>query len=174
MTATAIQLTRGLDLESPREHGLPPVPWRDPHTVSPEQLAQYIVLLEEACVTHPDNADLRTCLGMAHAMNYDAYKSMDAIEEARLIQPDNFFAQFKYAELHYRLRAPIVAERETLAALDLAQTPLHMALGRKQLQEIRLLIRNGTQKPEWTKPLLQPTLVLAALFVILSLVVILR
>ena len=48
-----------------------PIPWRDPHTVEPEQLAQYITMLERACVEHPYNADFRTCLGMAHAMNFD-------------------------------------------------------------------------------------------------------
>ena len=43
-----------------------PIPWRDPHTVEPEQLQQYISMLERACVEHPHNADFRTCLGMAH------------------------------------------------------------------------------------------------------------
>jgi hypothetical protein len=41
---------------------------------------------------------------MARAMNYDVYQSMDALEEARTIDPTNFWAQMKYAELHYRLR----------------------------------------------------------------------
>ena len=42
---------------------------------------------------------------MAHAVNYDVYKSMDALEDARTVDPENFWAQLKYAELHYRLRA---------------------------------------------------------------------
>ena len=62
---------------------LPFVPWRDPHGVSPEALAVYIQELEQACVANPQSADLRTCLGVAHAVNYDVYKSMDALEEAR-------------------------------------------------------------------------------------------
>ena len=61
---------------------LPPVPWRDPHTVSPALLAQHIAELEHACEQHPQSADLRTCLGMAYAMNLDVYKSMDALEYA--------------------------------------------------------------------------------------------
>ena len=61
---------------------LPPVPWRDPHTVSPTQLAEYIGILERACEENPRSADVRTCLGMAYAMNYDVYKSMDALEYA--------------------------------------------------------------------------------------------
>src|SRR6266511_1530032 len=82
-----------------------PVPWRDPHEVSPAQLADYIGELERACERDPQNADLHTCLGIAHAMNYDAYRSLDALEEARRLAPEHFFAQLKYAELLYRLRA---------------------------------------------------------------------
>src|SRR3954470_19497070 len=91
---------------------LPPVPWRDPHTVSPAQLKSFIQSLESACELQPRSADVRTCLGMAYAMNYEVYKSMDALELAVELEPDHFFAQYKYAELHYRLRALIKAEEE--------------------------------------------------------------
>src|SRR3954452_18019916 len=99
---------------------LPPVPWRDPHTVSPAQLKSFIQSLESACELEPRSADLRTCLGMAYAMNYEVYKSMDALELAAQLEPDHFFAQYKYAELHYRLRALIKAEEETLKSIELA------------------------------------------------------
>jgi hypothetical protein len=46
---------------------------------------------------------------------------MDALEEARAIDPTNFWAQMKYAELHYRLRALMRAEDETLKAIELAE-----------------------------------------------------
>ena len=46
-------------------------------------------------------------------MNFEVYKSMDALEAASQLEPDHFFAQMKYAELHYRLRALIKAEQET-------------------------------------------------------------
>jgi hypothetical protein len=153
---------------------LPPVPWRDPHTVSPEDLAGYIQHLERACAENPHSADLRTCLGMAHAMNYDVYRSMDALEAAVNLEPANFWAQVKYAELHYRLRALVVAERETLKAIDLASNAWELSLARKMLQEIRTLARSGTQKPEWTKPLTQPVLALVGMMVILTLMVVFR
>jgi len=116
-----------------------PIPWRDPHTVEPEELQQYISMLERACLEQPENADVRTCLGMAHAMNYDVYKSMDALEEARRIEPENFFAQLKYSELYYRLRALDKAEEETRKAVDLAGNAWELSLARKQLAEIRRL-----------------------------------
>lgn len=132
---------------------LPPVPWRDPHTVSPAQLKDYIQSLEVSCEQNPRSADLRTCLGMAYAMNYEVYKSMDALELAVELEPEHFFAQFKYAELHCRLRALIKAEREALKALELGANAWELSLARRLLHEIRTLHRAGTQKPEWTKPL---------------------
>ena len=143
-----------------------PIPWRDPHTVEPEQLAQYIIMLERACVQHPDNADFRTCLGMAHAMNFDVYKSMDALEEARRIEPENFLAQLKYSELYYRLRALDRAEEETLQAVNMAGNGWELSLARKQLGEIRRLKREGTQKPAWTKPLSVPVVMLVLMTVV--------
>src|ERR1051325_2467358 len=86
-----------------RPSGLPPVPWRDPHRVSPQELTEYIEMLEKSCAENPQSANLRTCLGMAYAMNLEAYKSMDALEAARELEPENFWAQLKYSELLYRL-----------------------------------------------------------------------
>ena len=147
---------------------MPAVPWRDPHTVSPEDLAVTIRNLKEQCALHPDSADLHTCLGMAYAMNYDAYKSMDALEHAVQAEPQHFWAQMKLAELHYRLRCLDRAEDETRRALEIADNPWDLSVARKQLQEIRRLRREGTQKPAWTKPLLAPIGVMALLFILLS------
>jgi hypothetical protein len=146
---------------------LPPVPWRDPYTVSPAKLQEYIRGLEQACEKNPRSADLRTCLGMAYAMNYEVYKSEDALKLSTQLEPDNFFAHLKYAELHYRLRALIRAEQETLKAVELAGNSWELSLARKQLQEIRKLMREGTQKPEWTKPLARPALFLLVMTIVL-------
>ena len=149
----------------PRADALPPVPWRDPHGVSPAELAAYIQQLEEACLANPQSADLRTCLGMAHAVNYDVYKSMDALEDARTVDPDNFWAQLKYGELHYRLRVLSKAEEETRKAADLAQTPLQLAIARQQMKEIRQLQHGSIRNVHWTKPLTAPALVFSLMLV---------
>jgi tetratricopeptide (TPR) repeat protein len=159
------------DLQTVTPVRLPPVPWRDPHTVPPGRLAEYIQTLERQCRENPASANLRTCLGLAYAMNYEVYKSFDALEEARRLDQDNFFAQLKYGELYYRLRALERAEAETLQALELAQNGWELSLARKQLQEIRKLKREGTQKPAWTKPLLGPVMVLLLMLVVLSLAI---
>jgi hypothetical protein len=148
---------------------LPRVPWRDPHTVPPEKLTDYIRALEQACIANPDSADVRICLGIAYAMNYDAYKSADALDAACRIDPASFWARFKYAELHYRLRALPKSEAETLQALELATNSLEVSLARKQLLEIRRLMREGTVKPDLTRSLAAPALLLAVMSVLLCL-----
>ena len=128
---------------------IPLVPWRDPQSVPPGELAAHIARLEHACLEHPQSADLKTCLGMAYAMNYDVYKSMDVLEAARDIEPHHFWAQMKYAELHYRLRALPKAEREALKAVNLARNTWELSVARKQLQEIRALLGRSTRNIEW-------------------------
>jgi hypothetical protein len=108
---------------------------------------------------------------MAYAMNYEVYKSMDALELAVQLEPDHFFGQLKYAELHYRLRALFKAEEEALKALELATNAWEISLARKLLHEIRALHRNGTQKPEWTKSLKPPAFCLAGMMVLASIMV---
>ncbi|HZT39279.1 MAG TPA: hypothetical protein VFA28_15410 [Bryobacteraceae bacterium] len=159
------------ELAKPQSLALPLAPWRDPHSISPGELAECIRNLEAACERQPRSADLRACLGIAYAMNYEVYKSMDALQLATELDPRHFLAQLKFAELHYRLRALQRAERETLKALNLAVNGWQLSLARKQLQEIRRLMREGTQKPEWTKPLGPPAACLLAMLLILCLAV---
>ena len=142
---------------------MPMVPWRDPHTVSPEDLSAYIQKLEAACLDRPHSADLRTCLGMAYAVNYEINKSMDALETATELEPENFWAQMKLAELHYRLRTLVVAERETLRAVNLARNGWQLAIARKQLSTIRQLRHLATRDVTWDKPLLAPTLAVSGM-----------
>jgi tetratricopeptide (TPR) repeat protein len=163
----ALMGTTSSDLQA---QSIPSVPWRDPHTVSPADLSAHIQRLEQACLANPASADLRTCLGMAYAMNFEVYKSMDALEAATAAEPEHFWAQLKYAELHYRLRALLRAEEETLKALELARNPWHLSVARKQLQEIRTLSRNSARNVAWTKPLTAPALVLSAMILLVFVV----
>ena len=149
---------------------LPALPWRDPHTVSPTELAEYINQLEQACLAEPRSADLRTCLGMAYAMNYEVYKSMDVLKIATTIDPESFWAQMKYAVLYYRLRALRRAEDETVKALGLARNPIELSIARKQLLEVRRLRRESARDVHWTKPLLPPALVLSGMVVLMFVV----
>ena len=175
MASAALEVIRPAALELNRGAApvrILPVPWRDPQSVSKEDLAIHIGSLEQACQENPRSADLRTCLGMAYAMNYDVYKSMDALELAVDLDETHFLAQLKLSELFYRLRALPKAEEETLKAVNLAQNGWELSLARKQLQEIRRLIREGTQKPAWVKSLKMPALALVALAAVFGLIMV--
>jgi tetratricopeptide (TPR) repeat protein len=168
--STALVANSTTRLAPPGASSLPPVPWRDPHSVPQDELSAYIQQLEQACLENPRSADLRTALGMAHAVNYDVYKSMDALEDARAVDPENFWAQLKYAELHYRLRALNKAEEETRRAADLAQSPIQLAIARKQMADIRTLKHSCVRNVHWTKPLTVPALVFSAGIVLMFVV----
>jgi len=161
--STAVVKAPG-DLESWRLEAAATVPWRDPHHAPGEELAGYIEELELACQSNPESAALRVCLGVAHAVNLDVYRSMDTLEEAVRIEPDNFWARLKYAELHYRLRVLNRAEEETRKAADLATNRIQLALARQQMREIRTLQHTSVRNVAWTKPLTTPALVLALMF----------
>jgi hypothetical protein len=169
--STALVSQAETNLEPLGASSLPPAPWRDVYDVAPETLTAYITKLEQLCLEHPRSADVRTMLGMAHAVNLDVYKSMDALEDARTVDPANFWAQLKYAELHYRLRALNKAEEETRRAAELAGNPIQLALARKQMQDIRTLKHGCVRNVHWTKPLTIPALLfsagLVALFVVM-------
>ena len=107
---------------------------------------------------------------MAYAVNYDVYKSMDALEDAKAIDPEHFWAQLKYSELHYRLRALPKAEDETLKAVELAQNAWQLSLARKQLQEIRKLRHESVRNVNWNKPLTAPALVFSAMMLLIFVV----
>lgn len=154
----AIQIRPGALAPSSRPSRWPALPWRDPHSVPPEELAEFISSLKEACTQNPESADMRTCLGIAYAMNYDVYRSMDALEEARRIEPDNFLAQLKYSELLFRLKIIDRAEEETAVALDLAGNNWELSVALRQLSEIRQLRRKGLTRPHWTKSLKAPAI----------------
>jgi hypothetical protein len=165
MTAAAVTAgPKGPALQG-LSQSLPSLPWRDPHHVPKEELTAFIARLEQACLQQPHSADLRTCLGMARAMNYEVYKSMDALDEARTIDPSSFWAQMKYAELQYRLRAINRAETETQKAIEIAENVFQLGVARRQLTEIRRLRREGARDVQWTKPLTIPAIVLSAMLV---------
>jgi hypothetical protein len=104
---------------------------------------------------------------MAYAVNYDVYKSMDVLEQATSLDPTHFWAQLKYAELLYRLRALPRAEDQTLKAVHLARNPWELSRARKQLMEIRGLLHHSTRTVTWDKPLTMPALLLSALLVLI-------
>ena len=164
MSSTSLQTVSGdtiLDTSIPIAGQVPAFPWKDPFSVPPEKLHEIILSLKNACAKNPRNAALHTFLGIAHAMNYSVYESMDALETACKMAPQDFFVQFKYSELFFRLRLMDRAEEETSRAMALANTASEISLVGKQLSEIRRLRRNGVARPAWTKSMPRWTRILS-------------
>ena len=167
--ASAAMVVSGALVERPGS-SLPAVPWRDPHTVSPRDLAAYIGSLEQSCRENPGSPEIWTCLGMAYAVNHDVVKSMDALETAAEVAPTYFWARLKYGELHYRLRALDAAEEETLKAVELAENALQLSMARKQLKEIRAInpqrVRRDAPASAWGQALFLSALLIIAIVVV--------
>jgi tetratricopeptide (TPR) repeat protein len=119
--------------------------WRESNRISPASLAQYIHLLEVACQRDSNSADLRTCLGIAQATNYEIHKSMESFQTAIRLDPTHFFARFKYAGVLSSLGSLQSAEEETRKAVELASTPWELAMARRQLQAIGNRLREESQ-----------------------------
>ena len=76
---------------------------------------------------------------MAYAVNYDVYKSMDALEDARRDRSRTSGRSSSTRSCTIGCARSNSAEEETLKALDLADNPLQLAIARRQMQEIRQL-----------------------------------
>jgi tetratricopeptide (TPR) repeat protein len=119
--------------------------WQESSKISAARLAKYIQLLQAACQRDPCSADLRTCLGIAQARNFDVRKSMESFETAIGLDSKHFFARFKYAELLFGVGLLERAAEETNKALELASSNWEFSMARRQLQAIRHRVRQDTQ-----------------------------
>ena len=134
---------------------VPPVPWRDPHAVSPADLAR----LHPAARSRPAwPTRSRPICARASAWRTRSTTTSTSrwtrSRTRRAVDPDHFWAQLKYAELHYRLRALSRAEQETRKAVGSPRPAgWQLALARQQMQEIRTLQHACVRNVHWTKPL---------------------
>ena len=93
---------------------------------------------KQACLDNPQSADLRTCLGMAYAVNYDVYKSMDALEDgARRRSGRTSGRSSSTPSCTTGSARSTVAEKETRRPSIWRRTAGSSRVARKQLQEIR-------------------------------------
>lgn len=146
-----------------------PLHWRDPQGVPPAVRQNNVATFEKACLENPHSPDLQACLAMAHAVNFDSYKSINALETALQLDPNHFFAQLKLGEIWWRLRALTPAEEATIKALNLAKNQDEYQVARAQLKTIRTQVQNSAMRPTWgSNSLLTPALMVLAIVVVLG------
>ena len=136
--SNALVSTRRTRLSAAALTALPPVPWRDPHGVSPAELAAYIQQLEAGLPGQP-------AVGRsAHVPRHGARRQL------RRLQVDGRARGRAGASIRRTsgrssstpscttgCGRSTRAEEETRRAADLAANPFQLAVARKQMKEIR-------------------------------------
>jgi hypothetical protein len=130
------------------------------------RLTEYIQMLEKECQRDPRSADLRTCLGIAQAMNDDVRNSMRSFELAISADSNHFYARFRYAEMLCRLRKLSRAQEETRKAIELANCNWQLSMAFRQLEEIASLLPQSP--PNQNRYLKNPALALLLLVTAVS------
>jgi len=113
---------------------------------------QAISRLENAVTCAPHYSDGCVGLGMAYAMDSQVYLALDSFERAAELDPANFYAHFKLAQFHFKLRIPRKGYEEAECALRCATTLEERRLIAQILKEERAREAGGMSRPTWDKP----------------------
>jgi cytochrome c-type biogenesis protein CcmH/NrfG len=111
-----------------------------------------ITRLERVVAAAPDYSDGFVGLGIAYAMDSRVYPALDSFEKAAEADPSNFYAHFKLAQFHFKLRVPKKGYEEAKRALSYAATPNEKRLVAQILKEERAREAKGVARPTWNKP----------------------
>jgi cytochrome c-type biogenesis protein CcmH/NrfG len=111
-----------------------------------------ITRLERVVAAAPDYSDGFVGLGIAYAMDSRVYPALDSFEKAAEADPSNFYAHFKLAQFHFKLRVPKKGYEEAKRALSYAATPNEKRLVAQILKEERAREAKGVTRPTWNKP----------------------
>jgi len=131
--------------------------------------------LEEAVACAPHYSDGYVGLGIAYAMTSQVYPALDSFERAAELDPTNFYAHFKLAQFHFKLRIPDKGYEAAGRALNCATTLEEKRLVAQILKEERGREAGGVRRPSWSRPYSKFWLRVGwALFLIACLALILR
>jgi hypothetical protein len=169
MSTALVTTTTTGSLESRNPSSLPPVPWRDVHDVAPENLTAYIAKLEQLCLS------IRSRPTSGRRWAWPTPSTSTSISRwTRSKSPGararELLGAVEVRGAALRLRALNKAEVETRRAADLAQSPMQLAIARKQMTDIRTLKHTAVRNVEFTKPLTVPALVFSAGIVLMFVV----
>ncbi len=114
--------------------------------------SEAIEKLEIVTALAPHYSDGFVALGMAYAMDSRVYPALDSLERAAEVSPSNFYAHFKLAQLHFKIRVPKKGFEEAAVALKSATTIEERKLVAQLLKEERMREANGLARPTWDKP----------------------
>lgn len=121
-----------------------------------------VVALNSALEHAPDLPDAHVALGVAYAMTSRIYPAIDHLTRAAELEPGNFHAPFKLAQLYFKLRVPAKGYEAARRALDCAGTLDERRLIAQLLRQERERERDGIARPWFYKTFSRSALWLAA------------
>lgn len=124
--------------------------------------AAAVVALNAALACAPNLPDVHVALGLAYAMTSRIYPAIDHLTCATELEPENFHAPFKLAQLYFKLRVPAKGYEWSRRALDRAVTFDERRLIAELLRQERERERDGIARPWFHKAFSRSALWLAA------------
>ena len=124
--------------------------------------AAAVVSLTSALENAPNLPDVHVALGVAYAMTSRIYPAIDHLTRASDLEPENFHAQFKLAQLYFTLRVPAKGYELARRALECARTLDERRLIAQLLRHERQRARDGIARPWFHKTFNRPMLWLGA------------
>lgn len=124
--------------------------------------AAAVVALNSALEHAPDLPDVHVALGVAYAMTSRIYPAIDHLTRATELEPENFHAPYKLAQLYFKLRVPAKGYESARRALDCAGTLDERRLIAQLLRQERERERDGIARPWFHKTFSRSALWLAA------------
>jgi tetratricopeptide (TPR) repeat protein len=117
---------------------------------------------EQALERAPQFADGHVALGIAYAVQAKVYPSLDHLELAAKLEPENFYAHFKLGQLFFKLRIPQRGYEAMSRSLDCASSLAERRLVAQMLREEKQREKTAYRRPWWNKPFSQVALVAGA------------
>jgi tetratricopeptide (TPR) repeat protein len=126
------------------------------------EAAEAAQCFEWALERAPQFADGHVALGIAYAVRAKVYPSLDHLELAAKLEPENFYAHFKLGQLFFKLRVPQRGYEAMSRALDCASTLAERRLVAQMLREEKQREKTAYRRPWWNKPFSQVALLAGA------------
>ena len=124
--------------------------------------AAALVAFQAALAQAPELVDAHIGAGIASAMTSAIYPAIDHLAHAAQLDPANFHAPFKLAQLYFKLRVPAKGYQWSRYALDRAATLDERRLVAQLLRDERARERDGIARPWFYKAFSRPVLWLGA------------
>ena len=115
------------------------------------EAAAAVVAFNSALEHAPHLPDAHIGVGIAYAMISQIYPAIDHLTRAAELEPANFHAHFKLAQLYFKLRVPAKGYEWTRRALDCAISLDERRIIAHLLKEERRRERDGIARPWFYK-----------------------